>query len=71
MLEEVVVYPEELLIVGDFNFHMDTADRYAEQCGSLLELFNLKEHVTVATHRSGHILDLVLSRKDAEALKVD
>lgn len=71
MLEEVVVCPEELLIIGDFNFHMDTADRDAAQFGSLLELFNLKQHVTVPTHTSGHILDLVLSRKDAEALKVD
>ena len=49
----------------------DTADRYAAQFGSLLELFNLKQYVAVPTHRSGHILDLVISRKDAEALKVD
>ena len=72
LLEEVVVCSEELLIIGDFNFHMDdTADRYAAHFGSLLELFNLKQHVTVPTHRSGHILDLVISRKDAEALKVN
>ena len=72
LLEEVVVCSEELLIIGDFNFHMDdTADRYAAQFGSLLELFNLKQHVAVPTHRSGHILDLVISRKDAEALKVN
>ena len=47
----------------------DTADTYAAQFGSLLELFNLKQHVAVPTHRSGHILDLVISRKDVEALK--
>ena len=50
LLEEVVVSPEELLIIGDFNFHMDTADRYAAQFGSLLESFNLKQHVTVHSH---------------------
>ena len=72
LLEEVVVCSEELLIIGDFNFHMeDSADRYAAQFGSLLDLFNLKQHVTVPTHRSVHILDLVMSRKDAEALKVN
>ena len=49
----------------------DTADRYAAQFDSLLELFNLKQHVAVPTRRSGHILDLVISRKDVEALKVD
>ena len=52
--------------------HMDdAADRYAAQFGSLLELFNLKQHVAVPTHGSGHILDLVISRKDVEALKVN
>ena len=72
LLEGVIVCSEEMLIIGDFNFHMDdTADRYATQFESLLELFNLKQHVTVPTHRSGHILDLVISRKDAEALKVN
>ena len=49
----------------------DTADRYVAQFGNLLELFNLKQHVAVPTHRSGHILDLVISRKVAEALKVN
>ena len=49
----------------------DTAGRYAAQFGSLLELFNLKQHVAVPTHRSGHILDLVISRKDVKALKVN
>ena len=71
-LEEVVVCSEELLIIGDFNFHMDDmADRYAAQFGSLLELLNLKQHVAVPTHGSGHILDLIISRKDVDALKVN
>jgi len=71
-MEEVVVCSEELLILGDFNFHVDdTADRYAAQFGSVLELFNLKQHVAVPSHRSGHVLDLVISRKDAEALKIN
>ena len=34
-------------------------------------MFNMKQHVAVPTHRSGHILDLVISRKDAEVLKVN
>ena len=61
LLEEVVVCLEELLIIGDFNFHMDTAGRYAAKFGSLSELFNLKQHVAVPTHRSGHIFDLVVN----------
>ena len=68
LLEEVVVCSEELLIIGDFNSYMDdTADRYAAQFGSLLELFIFKQHVAVPTNSSGHILDLVISSKDAES----
>ena len=32
---------------------------------------DLKQHVAVPTHRIGHILDLVISRNDEEALKVN
>ena len=68
LLEEVVVCSEEQLIIGDFNSHMDdTADRYAAQFGSLLDLFILKQHVAVPTNSRGHILDLVISSKDAES----
>ena len=49
----------------------DTADAYAAQFGSLLELLKLKQHAVVPTHRCGHILDLFISRKDSEALKVN
>ena len=30
----------------------------------LLETFNLKQHINVSTHRSGHTLDLVITRSD-------
>lgn len=36
LLEKVVVCSEEVLVIDDFNFHMDnTADRYVAQFGSL------------------------------------
>lgn len=31
---------------------------------SLLEAFNSRQHVTQATHRAGHFLDLIISRND-------
>ena len=34
-------------------------------------MFNLKQHVAVPNIRSGHILDLVISSKVAEGLKVN
>ena len=59
LLQETVICPEELLIYGDFNFHMDDkADWDATRFGELLDLFNLKQHVCVPTDKRGHILDL-------------
>lgn len=72
LLEEVTVSPEELVIMGDFNFHMDDTDHIsARRFGSLLDLFNLKQHVTVPTHKHGHILDLIITRTNSDTLGVN
>ena len=53
------------LIVGDFKFHYDvTTNTYTSRLIDLLESFNLCQSVTTPTHRSGHILDWVIHRKD-------
>nr|XP_058973916.1 uncharacterized protein LOC131800233 [Pocillopora verrucosa] len=64
-----------LLIAGDFNFHVDdTTDTAAANFLSLLESFDLQQHIRSCTHRAGHTLDLVITR-DAEyilnAISVD
>ena len=43
-----------LLIMGDFNYHVEDT--------SLIDSFRLTQHVADSTHRSGHMLDLMLSR---------
>ena len=64
-LQKTVICPEELLIYGDFNFHMDDkADWDATRFGELLDLFNFKQHVCVPTNKRGHILDLVIKRNE-------
>ena len=46
LLEELVVTDAELLIVGDFNFHMDDLiDVNAIRFGRLLDTFDLQQHV--------------------------
>ena len=69
LLEELVVTNAELLIVGDFNFHMDdlmygNAIRFSR----LLETFDLKQYMKALTHLYGHILDLVITRSAAVSL---
>ena len=57
------IYTDKLLIVGDFNFHIDNAvDTDTVRFNGLLESVNLTQHVTAMTHINGHILDLVITR---------
>ena len=53
-----------MLIVGDFNIHVDNPnDTTARQFLDLLDCFNLVQHVSEKTHANGHTLDLVVSNK--------
>ena len=68
LLRETVICPQQLLIYGDFNFHIDDkADKGTTRLGELLDLFNLKQHVCLSTHKRGHILDLVIKRNETES----
>ena len=60
----ITISPGVPLIVGDFNIHVDIPSNVnTVRFLSLLEVANLTQHVTSATHRGGHTLDLVVSRK--------
>ena len=64
-LDRHVLTPGKLLLLGDFNFHVeDPSDTHAQRFVKLLESYNLKQHVTIATHEKGHTLDLVITRSD-------
>ena len=53
------------LIVGDFNFHVNIdTDVDAKKLKSLLEQFDLVQHVNIPTHTAGNTLDLVISKGD-------
>lgn len=50
LLEHLALLPAELLILGDFNFHVDdTSDRNAVEFLSLLDTFNLSQHISEPT----------------------
>ena len=52
-----------LLIVGDFNIHVDKPeDRSAKELCYVLEHFGLSQHVNQPTHNKGHTLDLLISK---------
>lgn len=64
LLSSFITEKHKLLILDDFNFHMDICnDDNAEKMNSILSDFGLQQHVTSPTSKSHHILDLVISRE--------
>ena len=58
------------IIIGDFNFHVgDSNNIEAKRFMETLESYGYTQHVAESTHKSGHILDLVISRKSDSSLK--
>ena len=63
MLHGLVLDRSNLLIVGDFNVHVnDTGDVEARRFLDCLTSYSMVQHVTFPTHVHGHTLDLLISR---------
>ena len=68
-LERFIEVQEELLIVGDFNIHVDTVNSLSDSFTNILDANCLKQHVDQPTHRKGHTLDLVITRDTSGLLR--
>ena len=63
LMEQLIIVPGNLLIVGDFNYHVDnTTNPETIKFNKILEMFNLQQHVNGPTHKRGHTLDLIMTR---------
>ena len=63
-MECVILSKERLLLLRDFNIHVDVPNGIdAVKFLDLLESLGLKQHVTEPTHIFGHRLDLVITRR--------
>jgi hypothetical protein len=63
LLGRLAVSSGKLVLVGDFNFHVDDlTNPQAARFLDLLDCYNLKQHITGATHKANHTLDLVITR---------
>ena len=63
LLEEMSILSHHIIFLGDFNIHLDEKNN-SNSMGfcDILTAFNLVQHVGEATHESGHLLDLVITR---------
>lgn len=69
-LETVVLCKEQLVLVADFNIHVDIPyDSYCTKFLDLLESFSLQQHVVGPTHIYGHTLELVIIRQSDQIVR--
>ena len=62
-MESIILAAEKLVIVGDFNIHVDVAgDRDASKLQDLFDSLSVPQHAKGTTHIHGHTLDLILTR---------
>ena len=59
LLEGLSISTGELVLMGDFNFHVENHenDQHAQQLLSLIDAFGLIQHVRQPTHLRGHTHD--------------
>ena len=60
-MESVIHARGRLIVVGDFNMHVDVPED-ATKFLNLIQSLGLRQHVTSATHNRGHTLDLIITR---------
>lgn len=69
-LEQYITIPGSLLMVSDFNFHVDTCDsEYVTTFLQLLDVFNLNQNTNGSTHKDGHTLDHI-TRSDNDIAQI-
>ena len=67
LIDQLIVYPSELVISGDFNIHYDfmvTSSTFR----SLLDSYHLNQHVHFPTHKHGHTLDYIITKSDSNII---
>ncbi len=68
-LESLIMTTNEMIILGDFNFHLDVSNdidtrRFTES----LDVFSLRQHIIEPTHYLGHILDVIITRHECTSI---
>ncbi|CAG2249207.1 unnamed protein product [Mytilus edulis] len=69
-LDQLVIIPEEIVITGDLNFHLDDKNN-SDACKFIetLEDHGLQQHINSPTHIHGHTLDVIITREISSILK--
>ena len=73
-LQDVLFYmaslPQDLIVMGDFNLHIESLSPDVRQLTCILESFDLNQHVNFPTHIHGHSLDVMIFSKGCDVLSI-
>ena len=62
LLEIYTILDASIIIAGDVNIHVETEEVSSVRFHEILNLFDLKQHVSGPTHIMGHTIDVVITR---------
>jgi len=62
--------PHNMVVLGDFNLHVDSDSSQTAQFLDILSSFNLRQNVDFPTHIHGHTLDLIITSHDCHPIRV-
>ena len=62
--------PHDLVLMRDFNIHVESSSSDVRQITGVLESFNLDQCVNFPTHIRGHSLNLMIFSKGCDVLSV-
>ena len=68
VLDDYLFKHASLVISGDFNIHVGTNSSDARCFSDVLNAYGLEQHIQQPTHVRGHILDLLISRKEIDTI---
>ena len=69
LLEMYTVLNNDFIIAGDINIHVETNESSSKKFHEIIDLFNLKQHVTGPTHIKGHTIDVIITRSEHSAVE--
>ena len=70
LLFYIASLPHDLVLMGDFNLHMESSSLDFRQLTGILESSDLNQHVNFPTHVHGHSLDVMIFSKGCDVLSV-
>lgn len=69
LLEIYTVLNNDFIIAGDINIHVETDESSSKIFHEIIDMFNLKQHVTGPTRIKGHTIDVIITRNDKSAVE--